>query len=402
MPLPPVNRRLAFAIAAAAMAAALLAFIVIAKTPSSIAANPNTPSSIAAAPADLAVPSGLSGDDLHAWCVSRLAQGTTRLSANAVNWLDACAEASSPTPSSTGSTATAAPTPTVVPTPSASSKSPTPTQPPVTPTTSPTTPTPTAVPTSPTPGSSAPTACLPNPSACGYPDGSNTGVPAGTVLTPSSGDFTVRNDGAVIDGMDIDGCITIAASNVVIRDSRISCPGPYGIHLDDRIAATNLLIEDTEVDCENTQATGIAGHNLAAVRVNVHGCENGLAMDDNTSLTDSWIHDLFTGPGGHSDGIQSGGQHVLIQHNTISNLSPGGTSAVITDPSSTADFTVSGNILDGGGYPLYCPKTAANGFTVTGNRFADKGFAYSTNCANPWVMWSDNVEDSTGAALAAA
>jgi hypothetical protein len=294
------------------------------------------------------------------------------------------------------------PTPPVSPTPTATATpTPSPTTAPPTPppTTQPPTPTPAVVPPTPTPGS-----CLPSPSACGFPDASNTGVPAGTVLTASSGDFTVKNNGAVINGMDITGCVSIAASNVTIENSRIRCAGAYGIHNDDRNSATGLVIRNVEVDCANTGgSTAIAGHNFAAVADNLHGCENGLAMDGNTSVVASWIHGLALVGAGHTDGIQSGGKGVLIQGNTIVNDTAGGTSTIITDPTTTANFTISGNLLsnDGGSYLLYCSKTPTT-FVVTGNRLAwahDYGYDYNGQCGASWVTWSGNVADATGAAL---
>ncbi|HLI32035.1 MAG TPA: hypothetical protein VKU89_04755, partial [Solirubrobacteraceae bacterium] len=46
--------------------------------------------------------------------------------------------------------------------------------------------------------STAPLDCVVLPSACGYPDQSNTGVPAGTTLTPASGEVVVRTPGSVV------------------------------------------------------------------------------------------------------------------------------------------------------------------------------------------------------------
>src|SRR5262249_21194311 len=55
----------------------------------------------------------------------------------------------------------------------------------------------------------------PNYSACGYPDATNTGVPAGTTLTNVSGDCVrITTPNTVINGQHITGCIQVEANNV--------------------------------------------------------------------------------------------------------------------------------------------------------------------------------------------
>jgi len=95
---------------------------------------------------------------------------------------------------------------------------------------------------------SASAACLPQPSACGYPDATNTGVPPGTALTPS-GSQTVTTNGAVLNGLDITGTVTVAADNVTIENSRITKTsggsGSYVVILNN--GADNFTIRDTEI-----------------------------------------------------------------------------------------------------------------------------------------------------------
>ncbi|WP_460794304.1 hypothetical protein, partial [Marisediminicola antarctica] len=55
-----------------------------------------------------------------------------------------------------------------------------------------------------------------------WPDESNTGVPASTVLKPYDGPFTVTTAGTVIDGYDINGTLIIDASDVTIKNSRVT------------------------------------------------------------------------------------------------------------------------------------------------------------------------------------
>ena len=88
-------------------------------------------------------------------------------------------------------------------------------------------PTPTPAPT-PTPvtGNCTP----PNYSACGYPDATNTGVPAGTTLTNVSGDCVrITTPNTVINGQHITGCIQVEANNVTIQNSEITSSNFYAI-----------------------------------------------------------------------------------------------------------------------------------------------------------------------------
>jgi hypothetical protein len=263
--------------------------------------------------------------------------------------------------------------------------------------------TPTGTTTSPTPKTTAtgpvalpaPGGCLPAPSRCGFPDATNTGVPAGTRLTARNGDMKVTQAGTVIDGINLNGCIRVEAPHVTIRNSKLSCQGPYGIFSYEKdYSGGGLLIQDVEVDCERTQATGIASYGFTAVRVKVHGCENGFAIDNTATVQDSYVYDLFIGNGGHTDGIQMGGADNVIRHNTILNEYDGGTSAIITSPTGMTQVTITDNLMAGGAYTLYCPRESSSGVVVTDNRFSraysPKGGAYG-----PWV-YCDGVAEQRG------
>src|SRR5690625_3800844 len=70
-----------------------------------------------------------------------------------------------------------------------------------------------------------------NPSAApidGYPDASNTGVPAGVELSKSGG-LTITEDDTVIDAQEITGTVKVEADDVVIRRSKIISTGRYPI-----------------------------------------------------------------------------------------------------------------------------------------------------------------------------
>ena len=84
-------------------------------------------------------------------------------------------------------------------------------------------------------------------------------------------------------------------------------------------------------------------------RVNIHGCENGFDINQNVTVEDSYIHDLFNSAEAHTDGIQFSGHSstasvvrgvldVTIRHNTIYGMGADGsfgTSAIISATAAT-------------------------------------------------------------------
>jgi hypothetical protein len=244
------------------------------------------------------------------------------------------------------------------------------------------------------------TGCASQPSACGYPDATNTGVPAGTALTVVNGDLTITAAGTVVEGKEINGCVLVKAPNVTIRRSKVHCAGDYAIgSFTQQYSGGGLLIEDVEVDCADTSGTAIADYGTTARRVNIHGCENGFDIDTNITVEDSYIHDLHETPTAHTDGIQVAiGEHIVIRHNTIFN--PGGTSAIINHPTREVDVLITNNLLAGGAYTLYCPRDTSTDVRVIGNRFSTrfstKGGAYGPlDSCGKVAEFRDNVWDET-------
>jgi hypothetical protein len=261
--------------------------------------------------------------------------------------------------------------------------------------------------------------CASMPSRCGWPDGSNTGAPAGTTLTPYTGPSTITTPNTVIDGKRL-GCIRVSASGVIIRNSLISCPGG-GVYVDDRemYGKTPLLIEDTEIDCQDRGGTGISEAHVVARRVDIHGCENGLSINQNVVIEDSYIHDLYNGGDAHMDGIQLSFGHwngssypccarnVTIRRNTIYAIDPSGafgTSAIISNKSPDQNILIQGNLLAGGAYTLYCVQGATgNNYRVIDNQFSTY-FSPNVGAFGAWTdcedeVLSGNVIHETGLSL---
>lgn len=378
------------------------------------------PRQLDAAPVDLSVPA-LAPDQLGQWCVDRKAQGTAGLSSRARNWLTDCVAifgsgltpgGPTPTPSAT-QTASPSPSPTVEPSPTVSPTATTPpaTTPPASPSPSPilTTLTPTVTPTA-----GPQLNCWNRLAECGYPTLATVGVPAGLALTPYTGPTTITVTGTVIDGKTIGCGLDIRARDVVIRNSRVRCVGGTGIATDSGPTTSypagtgpdgltrNTRIERVEVDCVNSKASGIWGHNLTAIGVWVHRCENGFELNAWSVVRDSVVECAEANAEGHGDGIQSqGGDHVWVQGNNLLQVNPV-TSAIITNPDSNRYWVVEDNIMGGGAYTFYLPENGRTGWLVQNNRFirAKTGALYSAAfgltdaCGAPIVWINNRIDDN--------
>ena len=250
------------------------------------------------------------------------------------------------------------------------------------------------------PGGSA-SGCLADLAKCGLPNAGNTGVPAGTALSVISGDYTITTDGAVISGKEFHGCVDVQAANVTIKNSRFFSSG-CAI----RNHSTGLTISDVEISCDNDpHLTGVGDANFTVIRANIHNCENGFDIRANVTVRDSYIHDLYYGDGAHTDGAQlnQGASNITLTHNTIISPNPGGTSAIgiwnEVDPQAS-NVLVSGNLLAGGAYTLYCPRRNSTNVQIVNNRFSSGEYGSTDSCTSGHVAaFTGNVTDSTHAPL---
>jgi hypothetical protein len=212
-----------------------------------------------------------------------------------------------------------------------------------------------------------------------YPDAANTG-PTGS-LRESTGDITVSRPGTVIENRHVNGCITIRANNVTIRDSEVNCYGRAGILTQ---GYKGLLVEDSKIECGHRPGqTGISNSNFTVRRTEVLGCENLIWAERNVVIEDSYIHDpirccTWPEPKPHTDSIQSpaGASNIRLEHNTILggyiDRNDFGSSALTISSSpgtGTTNVVVHNNLMAGGGYTFECPGNDG-GFIWTDNRFS--------------------------------
>lgn len=267
----------------------------------------------------------------------------------------------------------------------------------------------------------------PVPTLAAWPDASNTGVPAGRTLTPS-GAFTVTQDGAVVDGLDIDGCLVVRANNVTIQNTRVRQNGScFGGAIDVGYGQHGILIRDVEVDGRrmNAAATLVGNSGYTCLRCNVHDGGQGFHLNYNVTIIDSYVHDLWGSGTTHNDGIlTNGGAHFVIRHNNIAcdvrapgNASTGGgcTGAVVLlgDFSSVQDVIIDNNLINGGAYALYAgslpekPFAHADNIRITNNKFGRLIFPKSGiygpvtgyEAAAPGNVFSGNTWADTGAPI---
>ncbi|MGC4064476.1 MAG: right-handed parallel beta-helix repeat-containing protein [Polyangiaceae bacterium] len=214
------------------------------------------------------------------------------------------------------------------------------------------------------------------------PGPTNTGVPAGAVLTPS-GSLKIETDGAVVENLAIDGEIAVLADDVTIRNVRIRSGDYYPIRYFDN-DNRGLLIEDSEIEGTSDDVTAaLSFANYTARRLNVHGSADGFKADENVLIEDCWIHDLRNAPEQHNDGVQStGGKGVTLRHNAISGAS---NACVQTgdENAATEDLTIECNWLSGGGYTLNIRgtgETRPRNTRIVDNVFS-RDFEYG-----PWTL----------------
>lgn len=256
-----------------------------------------------------------------------------------------------------------------------------------------------------------------------WPDASNTGVPPGTVLHSCSTTITASG---TYDSCLFSGNVSIRANNVTIKNSQIN--GSVNAGSGGSGEQTGLVIQDSTINCgcpslgPNDTPTAIMESNFTLLRVNLYNSGHGAAVKSNVTIQDSYIHGLGGNTTAHKDGIFSGdGTNVVIRHNNIEcndGSNAGCTSAIglLSDFGVISYYTIDNNLLNtngsycfyGGGGPQ--KPYAPNHITFTNNHFGRKvypkcGFYGPVTYFDVKAtgnVWSGNVWDDTGAAVAAA
>ena len=249
----------------------------------------------------------------------------------------------------------------------------------------------------------------PVPAPSSWPDATNTGVPAGTVLT-KSGSITSKAAGEIIEGKHVTGYIQVKHANVMVRKCRVTPTNDFlGIFTSGN--GTGAFIEDCEIDMSaytrGNKAISLECSGATIRRCNIHGCEDGIFMGArNVVIVDNWFHDFAVLDGDpHHDGIQLFADQcseVIVRRNAI----------MLTDQASSCfttgavqNLTIENNRMHGGASTLRIRgengSTITSGVKILNNRFANwwvKGGPLDLNTAGNIVV-SGNVNDLTGAPI---
>jgi hypothetical protein len=205
-------------------------------------------------------------------------------------------------------------------------------------------------------------------STTGFPDATNTGVPAGVVLKPS-GSIVINTPGAVIEGLNITGTVIINAPNVTLKNCSITS-GDYDVVLV-KPGITGAVVQNCNIDNQGSGGQGIAGQG-SFLNNNIQHAADGIDVrGDNTLIQGNYIHNMSGTSDSHFDGIQADGgfSNLTINHNTVIN-EQGQTSAVMLDNywGPIDKVSITDNLLVGGGYSVYINEVAqgqAGGGKVT-------------------------------------
>lgn len=243
-----------------------------------------------------------------------------------------------------------------------------------------------------------PTGCVAKPSACGYPDATNSGVPATATLLrvpddvssglgwhyEPAGWVSVDGQGAVLRGLDIRVPVEVAAADVTVTGCRILVTGEaWGVGLQhstntkvvgntisspEQEGPQRLLvgIKDVHGDATGTQILGNdISHTSTGVQVH-EGLVEG-----------NYIHDLGLKTGDHLNGITSNGATtpMTIRGNTVLNQHDQADAiSLFEDFGPEGNRRIEGNLLAGGSYTVYGGANAGGALThdivIVDNRFS--------------------------------
>lgn len=214
----------------------------------------------------------------------------------------------------------------------------------------------------------------------------DTGVPDGVTLK-ESGPLRLVDDGAIVEGLDVDGCVSVRADDVTIRNTRIRC-GTEGAQLAVELkdGAKGLVIESSEIDGLGKTEIGVGWTGYTLRKVNIHGTADGARFGHGVRIEQSWIHDMARIGDLHSDALQTtSASDVVIAGNVLDPAQRGDgdldepdyNNAGLMLGSETGskrvrDVVVAHNRFDGGNYSLNVRGDIdASGVEIRDNVFGD-------------------------------
>ena len=214
-----------------------------------------------------------------------------------------------------------------------------------------------------------------------WPTAATTGVPAGVTLKPYTGSMRITTNGTILDGYDFSGTLSIDATDVVIKNSRVTGridTGEGDVDLRTLIQRVEIVGPYDPVNDGGYAAVGYAGFTCNGC--NVRGWGKGFALVRNAVVMNSWVHDIMT----HGDPANGGSHNEAI-------ISLGGT-----------NFTIVGNRLDAGDAPnvsaslaLYSQMEAIDNVLVRDNLFNGGGYCVYAGLAGSFGASNTKFIDNT-------
>jgi hypothetical protein len=240
------------------------------------------------------------------------------------------------------------------------------------------------------------TNCVSLPSRCGYPDATNTGVPAGSTLRRVPQDVTSgpgwvwdsrgwlqASSGAVVKNLIVSGSINVGGSNITVTNVRVLVDGErWGIGLQH---ATNALLSNNEIGILGGSPRLMVGikdiyadsSGTQVLRNNITNTSTGVQVVEGL-IADNYIHDMGYASGDHINGTTSNGSTTMmtIRHNTILNkFNQTDAISLFQDFGLEANRLITDNPVAGGGYSIYGGNNQRFGKTsnikITNNRFSN-------------------------------
>ncbi len=205
--------------------------------------------------------------------------------------------------------------------------------------------------------------------------------------------IVISESGTVVENVHVHGDIEIVdgASNVTIRNFRITTDGYWGIFVRD---GSDILIEDGEIDGLDGIDDAIRGASYTAQRLYIHDIGgDSFKADGGNVIACNYVTSIGQAEGAHGDGVQMMGDGDIELTANNFDLTTGELTACIfpfgTEPVSGPVYA-DGNRLVGGAYIVYCHEN----LHMTNNVFGDI-YAYGP-VTDTCGTWRNNTWESTG------
>lgn len=222
-----------------------------------------------------------------------------------------------------------------------------------------------------------------------------------------TGVFRVTADNTTVDGLWLEGCISVQANNFKLKHSLIvgtvGCAGgdgtsasSYAVNNGGCHNPGNYHMDLSDVEIDVGQGTddyaGLGTCNYTLTRVNVHGGTKNVWAGSNVTSTDSYFHGMTPNAGQNHEASfdADSSDHINIQHSYIDSSGAGATTGAAdfnTTWGPSSFITVNNSFMRGGkGYDLVAGGAVYrdNNMTVTNNFFSSDNGHSSTNYVELW------------------